>query len=264
MHNRNKDLKNDLNDLIIFPDQKDDTLKYYRQIIPVTIHHFYITSEVGDVDQFLELIHTLKTAESHDTIFIYLNTPGGSLKTTIQLITAMRQTNATIITCLEGEVSSAGTMIFLSGHKYLVNPNCSFMIHNYSGGILGKGQEIAAHAKFIEKYSRSLLNDIYADFLSEEEIEEVLEGRDIWLTSEQVIERLGNKVKDTSEVDVSKLVSKLPTLIEQLIRDDNEQMDKLEEELIKASTKSVKSVKPVSVKKKPVIGKKKPIKKPVK
>ena len=246
MHNRNNDSKSDLNDFILLQDQKDETLKSYRQIIPVTIYHFYITSEIGDVEHFLELIHTLKTAEPHDTVFIYLNTPGGNLRTTIQLITAMRQTNATIITCLEGEVSSAGTMIFLTGHKYLVNPNCSFMIHNYSGGILGKGQEIAAHAKFIEKYSRSLLNDIYNDFLTENEIEEVLEGRDIWLTSEQVIERLGNKVKDTSELDVNKLVNKLPTLIEQLIRDDELSLEKPEDEIPKK--KPVK----VSVKKKPI------------
>jgi len=100
MHSRNNDSKNDLNDFILLSDQKDETLKSYRQIIPVTIYHFYITSEIGDVEHFLELIHTLKTAEPHDTVFIYLNTPGGNLRTTIQLITAMRQTNATIKTMI--------------------------------------------------------------------------------------------------------------------------------------------------------------------
>lgn len=242
--------KNDLNDLFML-DEQQDTLKYYRQIIPVTIHHFYITSEIGEPDQFLELIHTLKTAEAHDTIFLYLNTIGGNLKTAIQLISAMKQSNATIITCLEGEVCSAGTMIFLAGHKYLVNPNCSFMIHNYSGGILGKGQEIAAQAKFSEKYFRTLMTDIYSDFLTSDEIEDVLDGKDIWLTSDEVIERLGNKVKDASQLDVQKIVGKLPTLIDQLIREDDPELNELVDDVKKISPKPKKPVK-------------KPAKKPIK
>lgn len=211
-------MKNNENDVFFVQEEKEDLnkIKTYKQVIPITIHHFYISSDIGEVNQYLDLIHTLKTAEQHDTIMIYLNTPGGSLTTTINILSAMKQSQATIITCMEGQVASAGSMIFLQGHKYLVNPNCSFMIHNYRGGILGKGQEIAAEAKFQETYIKSLYNDIYHGFLTEYEIDNVIEGKDIWLTSDEVIERLQNKLK-TVEGSSATTETKIPTLIDKLV-----------------------------------------------
>lgn len=217
-------MNDNTNDLLFIQEKEDNNnIKFYRQVIPITIHHFYIISEIGDVSQYLELIQTLKTAEQHDTIFIYLNTEGGSLTTTIQILSAMKQCNATIITCLEGEVASAGTMIFLAGHKYLVNPNCSFMVHNYRGGILGRGQEIAAEAKFHELYVKRLYDDVYSEFLSQDEISSILEGKDIWMTSDQVIERLGKRAKSSTDLDVQTIVGKIPILIDKLINDEIEE-----------------------------------------
>jgi ATP-dependent protease ClpP protease subunit len=166
------------------------TIKSYKQVIPVTIYHFYIIDEIEDVKPYLELINTLKTAEKHDTIFIYLNTPGGSLYTAIQIISAIKQTEATVITSIEGSVCSAGTLIFLSGHKFMVNPNCTFMIHNYSHWTGGKGNEIAAQVKYQESYFKKLAKDIYGGFLTDTEITEMSEGKDFWFDSEEVLKRL--------------------------------------------------------------------------
>ena len=43
---------------------------------------------------------------------------------------------------------------------------------------------------FERAWSKAFLADIYKWFLSSEEIESILNNRDIWLTSEQVAERL--------------------------------------------------------------------------
>lgn len=208
-------------DVIVIPDDKENGVRTYKQIMPITIYHFYITDEIGEPEKYLDMINTLKIAEQHDTIFIYLNTPGGHLNTCIQIISAMKQSNATIITAMEGEVCSAGTLIFLSGDKYIINPNSTFMIHNYSAGIIGKGNEIAAHARYREEYAKELMNDIYKDFLTAEEINDVLEGRDIWLSSKSVIERLNDKEKVVGEdIDLQNALSKLPQLMTKLIEDE--------------------------------------------
>lgn len=178
-------------DMIFLPNLDDNQqIKHYKQVIPVTVHHFYIIDEIGDSANYMDLINTLKTAEQHDTIFIYLNTPGGSLHTSIQIISAMRQSSAAVVTCLEGEVCSAGTLIFLSGDKHIVNPHCTFMIHNYSHWVGGKGNEISIRVKHYEEYFRKLSGDIYKDFLTEAELEEVRSGKDFWMDSEEVIRRL--------------------------------------------------------------------------
>jgi ATP-dependent protease ClpP protease subunit len=184
------------------PFQDEDSIKYYKQEIRVNLHHFYIVEEIGDVGEFLDLINILKTAEAHDTIFIYLNTPGGNLYTAIQIISAIRQSGATVITCLEGEVASAGTLIFLAGHKYVVNPNCTFMIHNYSHWVGGKGNEVAIRVKYSEQYFRTLASDMYGKFLTPQELDDVLNGKDIWLDSDQVLARLGATDSSSMIADV--------------------------------------------------------------
>lgn len=194
------------NDFIVLPNPSEgNKIPQYKQVIPVCLYHFYIIDEIGEPDSFLDLINTLKTAEEHDTVFIYLNTPGGSLQTTVQIISAMRQSRATIVTCLEGEVCSAGTLIFLSGHRHIVNPNCTFMIHNYSQWLGGKGNEVALRVKYSEQYFKKLAIDLYNGFLSEEEINAVIEGKDYWMESDEVIRRLNQRNNNPISDDVSRV-----------------------------------------------------------
>jgi ATP-dependent protease ClpP protease subunit len=175
-------------------------IKHYKQIIPVTIHHIYINGEIEEeADRYIDMLNEIKLAEAHDHVFIYLNTPGGSLSTTIQIMSAIKQSQATVTTVIEGDVASAGTFIFLCGDDYIVHDNCSFMVHNYSHGPYGKGHEVAQRVKFTEQHYRQLIIDIYKDFLTDEEIEDVLKGMDVWLNSEQVRERIETKVAREEE-----------------------------------------------------------------
>ena len=174
---------------------ESEKIPNFKQILPVNIYHFYIVDEIKEPSYYIDLIHTLKIAEEHDTIFIYLNTPGGHLTTATQIMGAIKNCNGTVITCLEGEVCSAGTMIFLCGHKHIVNPFGTFMIHNYSHGLYGKGKEVASRVKYSETYFTQLAKDVYADFLTEDEIDAVLSDKDIWLTSEEVYKRLTDKAE---------------------------------------------------------------------
>ena len=195
----------------------DKKVKHYKQVVPVSIHHFYLVEEIKEVGYYLNMINAIRTAERHDTVFVYLNTPGGNLHTAIQIIAAMRQSQATIVTCLEGEVCSAGTMIFLAGHKHLVSANSTFMIHNYSQGAFGKGNDLTNQVNYTATYFRKLANDIYGKFLTADEIELVLKGQDFWMESEEVIRRIKDKLMPTEEeaqaeeaLAVLKLAANLP------------------------------------------------------
>lgn len=192
--------------------QPERKVKHYKQVIPVSIHHFYVIEEIKGVDYYLNMINTIRTAEQHDTIFMYLNTPGGSLHTAVQIISAIRQSAATVVTCLEGEVCSAGTMLFLAGHKHVVSPNCTFMIHNYSQGAYGKGNDLTNQVNFTASNFAELAQDIYGGFLTDEEIQLVLGGKDYWMGSKEVARRVGDKliVQDTGHNDeVAELIKSL-------------------------------------------------------
>jgi len=159
------------------------------------IHHFYISEGVGEPDKYVEMIHRIKTAGQGDVIYIYLNTPGGRVDTGIQMISAMNNSLAHIITVLEGEVCSLGTLIFLSGDEFVVNDHCMFMIHNYSGGAYGKGHEIAAQVAATSTEFSKMARRIYTPFLTDDEITRVIQGEDFWMGSDEVRKRIDNMIK---------------------------------------------------------------------
>ncbi|MGZ5485210.1 MAG: Clp protease ClpP [Nitrososphaeraceae archaeon] len=164
--------------------------KQYEQTFQFQHVHYYITSEIGEPDGYVDMIYRIQMADPNDTIYIHLNTPGGQLDTGVQLINAMQNSQANIITILEGSAYSLGTLIFLAGDQMIVNNNCMMMFHNFRGGIVGKGNEISLQLDATVKWFTELAKQIYIPFLSEDEFSRILKGEDLWMNSEEVRERL--------------------------------------------------------------------------
>lgn len=178
-------------------DEREDqkAFVFYESPLAGKVYHFYLSESIGAAKDYVEMIQRIKSAGPHDVIYIYLNTPGGYINTGIQIISAMRISGAHIITVIEGEVSSLGTLIFLHGDEMIVHDHCLFMVHNHSSGQYGKGHEYLASAQATSKWFEELARDTYSGFMSELEINQMLDGKDFWMTSSEVRERLQTFVK---------------------------------------------------------------------
>jgi ATP-dependent Clp protease, protease subunit len=175
-------------------------IKHYTQSITQNVHHFYLYGELeDDIEKYADLINLLKTSSELDTIIIYINSEGGSLRMAIQITNSMIASNANVITSLDGNAFSAASMIFLAGHEYIINDNCSFMIHTYSGGLVGKGHEIGSQYEHIQEYTKKIFEKFYEKVLTEQELKDVINGQDIWMDSEQLLERLDAQAKKAEE-----------------------------------------------------------------
>jgi ATP-dependent protease ClpP protease subunit len=161
---------------------------YSKQV--AQLHEFYLSGPVLDAEEYIDWFDTIRNANSVDTVRIYINSPGGDLYTTLQFLRVMSDTEANIITSVEGACMSAATMIFLHGHSHEVTPHSLFMFHNYSAGTFGKGGEMYDQLQFERQWSEHFMREVYRDFLTEAEIQSMLHNKDIWMTSEQVVERL--------------------------------------------------------------------------
>jgi ATP-dependent protease ClpP protease subunit len=71
-----------------------------------------------------------------------------------------------------------------------ISDNSMFMFHNYSGGVIGKGGEMYDNIMHERQWSEQLLRDVYDNFLEEDEIQQILDNRDIWMDSDEVVKRL--------------------------------------------------------------------------
>ena len=149
----------------------------------------YIMTEIINPIEYSELCHLLRNANSKEVIRIHINTPGGRLDSATMIIDAITESDAYIIGVLSGSVASAGTMIALACDELECSSYLEFMIHYFSGGTGGKGNEIKAHSNFIDKHMPMVFKKIYAGFLSDKEIEDMIEGKDVWLNGDEVLER---------------------------------------------------------------------------
>lgn len=176
--------------------QQPTTLfQIFESEIVQRVIHVYISAELNEPSRYIDLIHCVQTAGDHDIIYIHLNLDGGRLDTGIQIINAIRNTNATVITCLEAEAHSMASMIFLSGDEFIVNDNSIMLIHNYSGGIAGKGHEMRANVEATAKWFKESAVSIYEGFLNKTEMQRLFKGEDFWFHPNEIRRRLEKMIK---------------------------------------------------------------------
>ena len=159
------------------------------------VHEFYLSGYIDEPQEYIEWFDTIRNATANDTIKIYINSPGGATDTAIQFMRVLSETDATVVCSVEGSCMSAATMIFLCAQEFEITPHSLFMFHNYSGGIFGKGGEIFDQAVFEREWSSRFLSHIYKDFLTDAEIKSLLDNKDMWLHSEDVLARCQNLAK---------------------------------------------------------------------
>lgn len=178
-------------------DKLDLGLNFNNSFSKITARHyeFYLTGEILEATEYVEWFDTIRSASINDTVTIYINSCGGDLYTAIQFLRVLAESNAEIICSVEGACMSAATMVFLAADTFQVTPHSLFMFHNYSAGVFGKGGEMFDQLQFERAWSEAFLTDVYRDFLTETEVKEMLHNKDIWMTSQQVIERLNVLLK---------------------------------------------------------------------
>lgn len=163
----------------------------------------YITDQIDEPSLYNELCYKLKSASPAEVFTLYINTPGGIIDSAVMLIDAIKTSKAKVTAEISGTVASAGTIITLACDDVNVADHTSFMIHNYSAGAYGKGHELKARQTFIDNTLNASFKEFYKGFLTEQEMDEVIEGKDMWMDAEEVRARVKGtfhkKITATSE-----------------------------------------------------------------
>lgn len=165
-----------------------------------SMYEFYLSGEITSPDNYIEWFNTIRHALPDDTIKIYINSGGGDLFTGIQFLRTLSETEALVIVSVEGLCASAATLVFLAADMFEISAHSSFLFHNYSSGVWGKGGEQYAQVTHQRRWSEQLLNSVYKDFLSREEICSLLDNKDIWLSSEEAAERMNKRIATRREL----------------------------------------------------------------
>ena len=105
----------------------------------------------------------LESEDPKKDIFLYINSPGGSVTSTLAIVDTMSHIRPDVSTFCVGLAASGAALVLSAGKKgkRFLLPNAEVMIHQPLGGVEGQATDIAISAKHILK-TRDSLNKILA------------------------------------------------------------------------------------------------------
>lgn len=131
-------------------------------------------------------------AQGHEDIYMYINTPGGSVSAGLAIVDTMNFIKSDVQTIVMGVAASMGTIIASSGAKgkRSMLPNAEYMIHQPMGGTGGGTQQtdMAIAAEHLLK-TRHNLERILADN-SGQPLDKVHADaeRDNWMSAQETLD----------------------------------------------------------------------------
>ena len=170
--------------------------RIFERKIPAKQISIFLSGPIGDPIDYVEMIYKIKQATENDIIYIHLNTNGGNLETGVQILNAIHATSAHVITSLESTAYSLGTLLFLSGNEVQLHENSLMMFHSFSAVMIGKGHEMTSELETLNKWYNKMMKKICVPFLSIEEVEQIINGKDIWMETDEIKRRLNRMAKD--------------------------------------------------------------------
>ncbi len=149
----------------------------------------FLTGEITDATAnvvIAQLIY-LEGKNPDKDIFLYINSPGGSVSAGIAIYDTMNYIKCDVSTICVGLAASMGAFLLSSGAKgkRFALPNSEIMIHQPLGGTQGQASDIEIQAKHMKK-TKNMLNKILSENTGKslEEIEKDTD-RDNYMSAEE-------------------------------------------------------------------------------
>lgn len=200
-------------------------------------------------DYYDNIVDALDRASEGDVFIFNINSPGGRFDGLVSLLDAIENTQALVIGNIVGEAASAASIFALKCHQLRVSPYGEMLCHSSRYGFVGKSADNVSHVMHTAKVTERFMRETYEGFLSEEEINQVLNGKELYLDAEEIVERLEQR----EEYFENKNDWPEDTLPEQLDFNQNdfyEEASELSEEAIKSLTSAPKKIPAKKVSKK--------------
>ena len=149
----------------------------------------FITGPINDAVASLVCAQLLflESESAEKDIYMYINSPGGSVTSGLAMYDTMQYVKPDISTVSIGLSASAGSLLLMAGTagKRISLPNSKIMIHQPSAGFQGQATDIEIHAKDILD-TKKRLNELYVKHCGKDlkTIEDAME-RDNYMKPDQ-------------------------------------------------------------------------------
>ena len=188
---------------------KDLLFRYETEKAPETIDKIFeisnirnrelllndITSEVADnIDGFIRFYNNIDDEqnvpkEDRKPIKIYINSYGGSVTASFQILDSISLSKTPIWTINVGCAYSSGLEIFMAGHRRFSYPLATFLFHEGASAFEGDANKFRNYALFYDLLlKKSKANVLKFTKLTEEEYDKHSKD-DWWFMAEEAVEK---------------------------------------------------------------------------
>ena len=169
----------------------------------------FLGSEVNDAvaNALVAQMLYLDSEDSSKPIYLYINSPGGSVTAGLAIYDTMQYVKSDVVTICVGLAASMGAFLLAAGSKgkRLALPHSRIMIHQPLGGAQGQAVDIEIQAKEI-LFLKDTLNGLMAEHTGQP-LEKITEDtdRDYFLSPAEAVEYglIDRVVTDTSAATAS-------------------------------------------------------------
>ena len=134
----------------------------YSRLLKARI--IFLGSEIDDdvANTVIAQLLFLNAQDPDKDIFMYINSPGGSVTAGLGIYDTMQFIKNDVSTICLGMAASMGSLLLTGGAKgkRFALPNSEVMIHQPLGGIRGQASDMKIHADWILRTKKNL-NEIY-------------------------------------------------------------------------------------------------------
>ena len=125
----------------------------------------FVTGQIDDhmANLVVAQLLFLQSEDPKKDIYLYINSPGGSVTSTLAMIDTMNHIKPDVATAVVGIAASGGALLLSQGKKgkRFALPNAEVMVHQPLGGAYGQATDIDITAQHILK-TRDRLNKMLA------------------------------------------------------------------------------------------------------
>lgn len=126
----------------------------------------FLGSELDDelANQIVGVLLYLSGEDERKRLYMYINSPGGSITCGIGVYDTMQHVNASVTTICVGLAASMASFVLAGGERghRIALSHCRVMIHQPQGGSQGQASEVSAEAEEVLRIRRQVAQ-IYAE-----------------------------------------------------------------------------------------------------
>jgi len=149
-----------------------------------------IDNDFGPPSQYRAVVQMLLNASEDDSVVYLINSRGGRMDGLQTLLEATKMCKAQTTAVILGECASAASILALTCDSVHVTESSSMLCHSVSMSTGGKHSDVVAHLAHMTKTTHNLMRKTYEGFLTEDELSSMLDGREIFLDANDIIEHL--------------------------------------------------------------------------